>query len=303
MEKDEFTLKETRLKVPGGFELYVQDWGNPKAKTAIIFLKGGPGGACKQRDKDGFDPARDRVIFFDQRGCGQSKPYGKLEANTTAHMIQDITAIADHFGLQKFALRGTSWGSCLALAYALEHPERVAALFVGGIFTASQKEIDWLDNGLFRTFYPDVWQKFLQDTPADFHQSPAAYHYEKVLKGTPEEIKKSAYAYACLEGGAIKLDDRFTPENFTDFDPIPMQIEMTYLANRCFLPERHILDNAHRLPMPVYIVQGRYDMVCPPETAWELHQKLPNCELYWTTAGHLVEHESVNVFKSLYGRL
>jgi proline iminopeptidase len=129
MEKDDYTFAEKRIKVSDGFELYVQDWGNPHAKTPIIFLKGGPGGACKQRDKDGFDPARDRVIFFDQRGCGQSKPYGKLEANTTAHMIQDINAIADYFGLQKFALRGTSWGSCLALAYALEHPERVAALF------------------------------------------------------------------------------------------------------------------------------------------------------------------------------
>ncbi len=303
MEKDNYTRAETRLKVSDGFELYVQDWGNPHAKTSIIFLKGGPGGYCKQRDKGSFDPARDRVIFFDQRGCGQSTPYGQLEHNTTQKMIADISAVADHFGLKAFALRGTSWGSCLALAYALEHSSRVATLFIGGVFTGSQKEIDWLDNGRFKTFYPEVWQQFLKGTPKQFQHDPAAYHYEKVLKGTPEEIKKSAYAYACLEGGAIKLDDRFIPEDFADFDPIPMQIEMTYLANRCFLPERHILDNAHKLTMPVYIVQGRYDMVCPPETAWELHQKLPNSELYWTLAGHLVEHESVNIFKSLYGRL
>ena len=203
MEKDDFTLKETHLKVSGGFELYVQDWGNSKAKTAIIFLKGGPGGACKQRDKDGFDPARDRVIFFDHRGCGQSKPYGKLEDNTTAHMIQDITAIADYFGLQKFALRGTSWGSCLALAYALEHPERVEALFIGGVFTASQMEIDWLDQGRFRAFYPDVWEAYLNSVPAEHQHNPSGYHYEKVLNGTPDEVKKSAYA--CLEGGAIKF--------------------------------------------------------------------------------------------------
>jgi proline iminopeptidase len=303
MEKDEYTNRELMLKVGGGHTLYVQDWGNPKAARPIIFLHGGPGSQTKPKHKQSFDPKLDRVIFFDQRGCGKSTPYGSLVHNTTKDLVADISAIADKLGIETFVLHGSSWGSTLALAYALEHPERVSALVIGGVFTGSKREIDWLDKGGFKTFYPEVWEAYLARTPAAHRQNPSKYHFEKALTGSPAEQKASAYAYDCLEGSVIQLDDRSMPEDYETYDPAGMRIEIHYMQNGCFMPDEHILNNARKLTIPVYMVQGRYDMVCPPETAYRLHQLLPHSELYWTIGGHRHEHENQNIFRSIFTRL
>ncbi len=296
-------IQEFDLPVSGGHTVHVYDWGNPDATTPFIFLHGGPGGQIKDKHTGSFDPAVQRVVFFDQRGGGRSTPYGSLEQNTTQEMVKDISAIADHLGIQQFYLHGSSWGSTLSLAYALEHPERVKALLIGGVWTSSSSENHWLDQGEFRTFYPDVWDAYLARTPAEHHNNPSAYHFDKALHGIPVEQKASAYAYDCLESGVVKLDDRSTPAEFDTYDPAGIRIEIQYIQNLAFLPDRYILDNAARLTMPVHIVQGRYDMVCPPITAYELSKKLPNCKLYWTISGHAHEHENQNVFKAIIAGL
>lgn len=285
MTKDEFTISETMLDVGDGHKLYVQDWGNKEAKTPIIFLHGGPGVGVKNKYRQQFEPKSQRVIFFDQRGCGQAKPYGSLINNTTDDLVEDIEKVADHFKLGEFIITGGSWGSCLALAYGLKYSKRVKAMVLRGIFTGSQSEINWLVQGRFKTIFPDVWEKFLENTPEKYRAEPSAYHFKRALsKG--EGAKKSAYIYENLEGALLSLDDRYTPEDYNEYDPAGIRIEIHYLINGCFMPDKHILDNARKLTMPIWLVQGRYDMVCPPTTAYELNKRLPNGQLIWTTAGH-----------------
>ncbi len=303
MNKDEFTNQILHLEVNEQHSLYVQDWGNPNAKTPIISLHGGPGGQAKDYHKGNYDPNEQRVIFFDQRGCGQSLPYGSLVDNTTNDLISDISAIADKLGIENFILLGRSWGSCLALAYALKHPKRVSGMVLGGIFTGSQSEIDWVAQGLFQAFYPDVWQKYLDSTPGSHQKDPTNYHFDKALKGTPKEQKQSAFEYAQLEGGIVGLDDRPRSSNYADFDPSGTLIEIHYIRNRCFMPDNFILDNAHKLTMPVTLIQGRYDMVCPPSTAFALHNELPNSQLYTTLSGHITEHEDIQLTRQALASL
>jgi len=201
-------------------------------------------------------------------------------------MLDDIEKIAEHLKLDGFIVAGGSWGSCLALAYALKHPRRVKAMVLRGIFTGSQSEIDWLNNGYYQKIFPDVWAEYLRQTPKAHHGDPSKYHFARILGANEQAAKESAYAYDNFEAALLCLDDRFMPEKFENYDPAGTKIEAHYLVNRCFMPDRFIMDNAHKLTMPIWLIQGRYDMVCPPVTAYELNQKLPNSQLIWTVAGH-----------------
>jgi len=300
MTPDEFTNQELMLPVGHGHELYVFDWGNKTAKTPIIFLHGGPGGGVKDKYKNSFDPVAQRVIFFDQRGCGKSTPHGSLANNTTADLVEDIEKIADKLKLDKFIVTGGSWGSCLALAYALKYPERIKAMVLRGIFTGSQAEIDYIDQGHFAAYFPDVWDAYLDATPAKYRDDPSAYHTPRILGDDEQAMKESAYAYGNLEASVLSLDDRHTPPPLEDFDPTLARLEVHYMANRCFMPDRFIMDNTHKLKMPIYLIQGRYDMVCPPVTAYELNEKLPNSQLIWTVGGHSAgDRETWNVTRSV----
>lgn len=286
MTADQYTNSEQMLAVGDGHKLYVQDWGNYRSKLPIIFLHGGPGSGVKDGHRQMFDPENQRVIFFDQRGCGNSKSAGSLEHNTTQDLVEDVEKIAEKFKLDKFIIVGGSWGACLALAYALEYPHRIHALVLRGIFTASQREIEFVDKGHFRTFFPDVWDAYLARTPKKWHQNPGDYHAPRVINGSKAAKLESTYAYSELEGSLIGLDDRHSTETIDDFDLNSTRIEVHYLINKCFMPDRYILKNAKKLTSPVWLIQGRYDMVCPPITAYELNQQLPNSQLIWTTAGH-----------------
>jgi proline iminopeptidase len=303
MQTDSYTNQELTIDVGSGHKLYVYDWGCKTAEVPFIFLHGGPGGSIKDKYKSIFDPRIHRVIFFNQRGSGLSTPLGTLENNTTDDLVSDISKIADELQIEKFNLHGTSWGSTLALAYAIAHPERVASLVIGGVFTGSQSEIDWLTHGKFKTYYPDIWQDYLDRTPEQHRDDPSAYHFDKAFNGSPEEQKASCYAYECLEGGVVRLDDRSAPDDYATYDPTGIRIEMHYVRNNCFMPDRYILENCDKLTMPVFIVQGRYDMVCPPITAYELHKKIKHSQLYWTLSGHAVDHEGENVFRSIVAQM
>lgn len=293
MSPDQHTNQELMLDVGDGHQLYVQDWGNPDAKTPIIFLHGGPGGACRDGQKQRFEPAQQRVIFFDQRGAGKSTPTGSIEHNTIDKLIEDIVTLLDHFKLETVILNGGSWGSTLALAFGLKHPERVSAMVLNGIYTASKFETDYLDNGGFKTHYPEVWDAYVGRAPQQHADDPSAYHYAMAFGEDPELAKKSIYAYSELESSLVHLDDRRTPQEYDTFDSNSMKIELHYLKNGCFMPDRYILDNAHKLTMPIWLVQGRYDMVCPPITAYELDKRLPNSTLIMVTAGHVSSDRAI----------
>lgn len=299
MTPDEHTIQEFFLDVGDGHQLYVYDWGNKKAKTPIIYLHGGPGGSCSDKAKNKFNPAIQRIIFFDQRGSGKSLPYGSLEHNTTPDLVEDIEKIARHLKLQKFVLTGGSWGASLALFYGIRYPQRVAAMVIDGIWTCRKIENDWLDKGGFRKFLPDVWQKYVDTVPRKYADDPSKYHFKRILGNDSGAARESGYAYESLESGIVGLDDRFVPENPTEFDPAGIRIEVSYITNGAFMPDGYIMKHAPKLTMPVWLIQGRYDMVCPPQTAHELVQKLPQGQLVWAISGHKAEHEIWSIAKVL----
>ncbi len=298
MTPDTFTNQETFLDVSDGHSLYIHDWGNLQAQTPIVYLHGGPGNGCKDKHKGIFDGNLQRVIFFDQRGSGKSTPYGSLHKNTTQDLIDDMVKILKELGIEQVILCGGSWGSTLALAFALQHPKKVKAMVLNGIFTGSESEVDWIDKGLFKSIYPDAWDTYLQNTPTDHHENPSMFHFNNILGDDEASAKKSGYTYQSLESSIVKLDDRTYLEPYEDFDVTGVRTEVHYLANGCFMPDNHILNNAHKLTMPVYIVQGRYDIVCPPATAYRLSKELPHAELTWTVSGHATEHESWNIIRT-----
>ena len=299
MTPDQYTIQEFFIDVGDGHQLYVHDWGNQNAKLPILSLHGGPGSAHDNRFKGRADPRRQRVIFFDQRGAGRSLPHGSLQHNTTDHLVADIEKILQHLRIKQVVLVGGSWGSTLALAYGLKHPKRVAAMVLDGIFTGSQSEIDWLDQGLFRIIFPDAWDRYLATVPKSHQDNPSGYHFRRILSDDADAARLSGHAYETLEASVMQLDDRFAPSDPAEYDPANIRLEVHYLTNRCFLPDRHILNNAHKLTMPIWLLQGRYDMVCPPITAWELAKLLPNGHLIWNISGHRGEHETVTLRRAI----
>lgn len=298
MNPDQYTNKEFYLDVGNGHQLYVQDWGNPNG-LPVIYLHGGPGGQSKDRHKGSFDPEKHHVIFFDQRGCGKSLPYGSLEHNTTQDLVEDINKIADAVQFKQFVLVGGSWGSALALAYAVTHPERVQALVLSAIYTATKWENEWVHKGLYRTHYPEVWERYLSRTPKSHHADPSAYHFKNILGKDEQLITSSALAVQEMEHGIMLLDDPAPPIDPETFDPTSARIYTHYLTNNCFLPDEHISKNSNKLTMPVWMVHGRFDMCCPPIVAYELNKKLPNSHLIWAISNHRSEHENASIMRTI----
>lgn len=302
MNRDEFTNQELTIGVGSGHKLWVMDWGNKDAKTPIVFLHGGPGSQVKDKHKIVFDPKVHRVIFFDQRGCGKSTPLGSRENNNTQELAKDITKIAKHLKISKFYLTGGSWGSTLALYYAISYPEMLAGLVISGVWSGSKNEVYKMYDAA-KTFYPDLWERVLSDTPAEYLDDPMMYHLDKALNGTKAEQKKSSYVMGCLEGGMMRLDDRDMPEIYDEYDPTSMQMELAYVATNCFMPEDYILDKANQIRMPVYIVQGRFDMVCPPDFAYRISKLIPDCKLYMAISNHAGEHEVTSLLRAIFDSL
>ncbi|MDB5169446.1 MAG: proline iminopeptidase [Candidatus Saccharibacteria bacterium] len=299
MTPDKYTNETLMLDVGDGHQLSVHDWGNKDAKTPIVYLQGGPGGATSDRKKLLFDPLAQRVIFYDQRGAGKSLPYGSLEHNTTQDLVADIITILNSRGIERCILVGGSWGSTLALCFGIAHPDRVAAMVIDGVWTSTKAENSWLDQGGFKTFFPDVWDAYVATVPKANVSNPSAYHFQRILGNDLETATQSAIAYTSLEGGAISLDDRHEPINSDEYDPSALRIEVHYLNNLCFIPDNYIFDHVGKLTMPIAMVQGRYDMVCPPHTAYKLSKLLRNAQLHFTTSGHAAEHESWSLIKLL----
>lgn len=296
MQNDQFTNQIIKLKTDHGHVLNVIDWGNKGAKTPFIFLHGGPGGHIKDHHKENFDPTRHRVIFFDQRGCGESTPYGSTDHNTTEELIKDITKIADHFKIKDFNLYGYSWGSTLALAYAIANPARVRNLVIGGVYSGRNDFSNMFSR--LKTFYPEMHNTIIQNTPETHRKDPTTFHQQNILNGTKEEQKKSAYLIGNLEYALMNYDLP-TLEPFEDFDPSPIIIENHYVANDCFLPQDHIIKNAPRITAKTYIVQGRSDFVTPPDFAYQLVEKLPHAQIFWADSNHHSRREIHSIFRTI----
>ncbi len=266
------------MAVDGGHAIYWETCGNPQGIPAL-FLHGGPGGGCSAQSRRFFDPARYRVILFDQRGCGRSTPAGSLESNTTAHLIDDIDALRRVFGIDRWLLLGGSWGTTLALAYALHYLLHVSALVLRAVFTARRAEIDWLYHGGAAHIFPEAWTRFATFIPERERNHLLRAYHARLTSPDDAMVNSSARAWCVWEDAlATLLPGPLVAE------PIALRslarIEAHYFIHRAFLEEGELIASAPRLRgIPGVIVQGRYDAVTPPATAWELHQSWPGSRL------------------------
>lgn len=271
------------LKVSSKHEVYVEECGNPKGKP-VIFCHGGPGGATEAKHRQLFNPEAYRVILFDQRGCGKSTPYACLEENTTWDLVSDMEKIRERLGIDKWQVFGGSWGSTLALSYAETHPNRVTELVVRGIFLLRRKEIEWFYQEGASWIYPDAWEAYLNYIPEnERHDLIGAYH-KRIMSTDKQEALRACKEWSLWEGRTSKLfpDKEFIAGYGTDeFALAFARIESHYFVNRGFFKEDNwLLNNAHQLKdIPGVIVQGRYDVVCPMKSAWDLHRAWPKSEL------------------------
>lgn len=271
--------------------MYVEQVGNP-AGEPVVFLHGGPGGGIDPVYRQYFDPQRWRVVLFDQRGCGRSKPHAELRHNTTWDLVADIEALRTHLGIERWAVFGGSWGSTLALAYSQTHPDRCTALFLRGIFLLRQREIQWFYQEGASYIFPDAWEAYLQPIPPDErHDLVGAYHRRLTSEDADVRLT-AARAWSLWEASTSKLltDPNLQAKfNQSEFAAAFARIECHYFVNRGFFPtEDLLLQNCDRIRhIPAVIVQGRYDVVCPMASAWELHRAWPEAEfIVVPDAGH-----------------
>ncbi len=271
--------------------LYYEQCGN-SAGQPVVFLHGGPGGGISPDYRRFFDPAHYRVILFDQRGAGRSTPHAELAENTTWDLVADIERLREHFNIERWQVFGGSWGSTLALAYAEAHPDKVTALVLRGIFLCRPKEINWFYQKGADAIFPDVWEEYERVIPeAERVDMLAAFH--RRLTGADERVRlEAARAWSVWEGSTSKLvPDPGLIEHFGEAHlALAMaRIECHYFMHNAFFETKnYLIENVNKIRhIPAVIVQGRYDVVCPMMSAWELHQAWPEAELHVVPdAGH-----------------
>lgn len=286
------------LKVSDLHELYYEQSGNKSGKPAL-YLHGGPGGGTSPRDRRYFDPSAYHIIVFDQRGAGQSKPLAELKDNTTQDLVADIEKLRVHLNVDKWVVFGGSWGSTLALAYAETHPDRVTALVLRGIFGLRRREIEWFYQDGASRLFPDAWEGFLKPIPKVEHfDLLGAYH--RRLTGSDQEVQLAcARSWSTWEMATSRLfvdQELLKRAELDDWALQFAKIEAHYFVNGGFFRcDSQLLDDVEKIRhIPATIVQGRYDVVCPAETAWELHKRWPEAELrIIPDAGHSAKEPGI----------
>ena len=280
-----------RLAVSPVHNLYYEQCGNPQGRP-VVFLHGGPGGGLVEVYRRFFNPSAYRIVLFDQRGSGQSTPHASLVENTTWHLVSDIERLRERLGIESWVVFGGSWGSTLSLAYAQTHPERVRALVLRGIFLCRSKEIRWFYQEGASAIFPDVWEEYVRVIPeAERGDMLTAYH--RRLTSDDEAVRlEAARAWSIWEGSTSKLFPDADLINHFGEEHMALQlarIECHYFMNNAFFEtENYLIENVGRIRhIPAVIAQGRYDVVCPMMSAWELHRAWPEAELrVIADAGH-----------------
>jgi len=270
------------LRVSPLHEIYWEESGNPKGKPAL-FVHGGPGAGADPRSRRFFDPKRYRIVVFDQRGCGRSRPHASLEDNTTWLLVADIERLRTFLGIERWLVFGGSWGSTLALAYSQAHPRRVSELVLRGIFMLRKLEIDWFYQDGAGALFPDRWENYLAAIPRREHGDLVRAYYRRLTSPNRATRVRAARAWSIWEAATSHLimdDANIDKWGEEDFAVAVARIECHYFVNRGFLRrEDQLLRGVARIRhIPSVIVQGRYDVVCPIRTAWDLHRRWPEAD-------------------------
>jgi proline iminopeptidase len=270
------------IEVGSGHRLYVEESGEPEG-IPVVFVHGGPGAGCSPYHRCFFNPEKYRIILFDQRGSGHSSPHASLVDNTTQHLVADMETVREQLGIKQWLLFGGSWGSTLSLVYAETHPQRVLGLILRGIFLCRAHEIKWFYQEGASHIFPDYWEAFLKPIPNDERSDMVAAYYRRLTSKNELERMSAAKAWAQWEGRTSTLHpsktvvDHFTkPHNALSL----ARIECHYFQNNSFLQPNQILNNIGELAeVPGVIVQGRYDVVCPMQSAWDLYKAWDQVEM------------------------
>jgi proline iminopeptidase len=286
------------LKVSDLHTIHVEESGNINGKP-VIFLHGGPGGGIEPVYRQYFDPEKWRIIVFDQRGCGQSTPHAELQENTTWDLIADIEKIRQHLEIDKWVVFGGSWGSTLSLSYAITHPDRCEALVLRGIFMIRKKEINWFYQDGTSNIYPDAWEHYLRPIPEDERHDLVAAYYKRLTSNDDSVRIEAAKAWSIWEASTSKLIQ--SEESIHAFEDAKVaeafaRIECHYFTNRGFFDtDEWLLENVDKIRhIPTVIVQGRYDVVCPMISAWELHRAFPEADFEIVQdAGHSMTEKGI----------
>jgi proline iminopeptidase len=270
------------LRVSPVHEIYWEESGNPNGKPAV-FVHGGPGAGADPRSRRFFDPKRYRIVVFDQRGCGRSRPHASLEDNTTWHLVSDMEQLRRHLGIERWLVFGGSWGSTLALAYAQKHPKRVSELVLRGIFMLRKWEIDWFYQDGASALFPDRWEHYLAAIPPRERGDLVGAFYRRLTSPNRATRVRAARAWSIWEAATSHLQtdeaniDKWGEEKFA---VAVARIECHYFVNKGFMRrEDQLLRGVAKIrDIPAVIVQGRYDVVCPIRTAWDLHRRWPEAD-------------------------
>lgn len=272
-----------RLRVSEIHELFFEECGNPEGKP-VVFLHGGPGGGLDPKYRRYFDPAAYRMVLFDQRGCGRSTPFASVEENTTWDLVADCERLRSHFGIERWQVFGGSWGSTLALAYAQTHPDRVTELVLRGIFMLRPEEIRWFYQEGASFLFPDVWEPYLNHIPPEERHDLLRAYYSRLTAPDRNMQMEAAKVWSIWEGSTSCLlpnEQLISRSAADDFALAFARIECHYFVHGGWLDDgRELLANVDRIRhIPTVIIQGRYDVVCPAKSAWDLHRAWPESSL------------------------
>jgi proline iminopeptidase len=281
------------LRVSDLHEIHYEESGNRAGKPAV-FLHGGPGGATDPAMRRFFNPKRYRVVLFDQRGCGASRPHGELRENTTWDLVRDIEALREHLGIERWLVFGGSWGSTLALAYAQTHPERVSELVLRGIFLLRRSELEWFYQNPqgAGALFPDLWEQYVEPIPQEERGDLMQAYYRRLTSPDAAVRAAAARTWATWEGATsfLRTNTAYVAKfDNPDYASAFARIEAHYFVNGGFLrSDDQLLRDVPRIRgIPGVIIQGRYDVVCPARSAWDLHRAWPEADLRIVpTAGH-----------------
>jgi len=285
------------MDVGNGHRIYMEQCGNPQG-IPVLVLHGGPGGGCSPAMRRYFDPAIFRVVLFDQRGCGRSRPHATVDHNTTWDLIADIESIRTTLGLERFILFGGSWGATLALIYAISYPDNVRHLVLRGVFLMTRDELDWFYGGGAGAFYPDIWRHFIAPIPVVERNDLIAAYHKRLFSGDAAEEGRFGRTWANWENALASVNsDGFMGDGPSDYARAFARLENHYFSNGGFLEcDGWILQNRARIThLSATIIQGRLDMICPPIAAWKLSQGWDRATLRLIPlAGHALSEPGIS---------